>query len=69
MSLSISANAVQSAVERFTRAAEQVARGPVAPDFPADVVAIKTARLEVESAVQVLETENELLGYLVDTLA
>ena len=69
MNLSISINAVQTATNRFNEAAERVGQGPVAPDFAANVVDLKVAQREVESAVRVLRAESENLGYLIDELA
>ncbi|NDY95193.1 hypothetical protein [Wenzhouxiangella limi] len=68
MSVNISAGPVQAAMERVSEAALKVSQGPVAPGFAASVVDMKAAQRDVEAAVQVVRTESEVLGYLIDEL-
>lgn len=68
MSINISAGPVQAAMERFGEAALKVGQGPVAPGFAANAVDLKAAQRDVEAAVQVVRTESEVLGYLIDEL-
>jgi len=68
MNISVSASAVNSAMERFNDAAIRVGQGPVTPGFAANVVDLKVAQSEVEAAVELLRTESEILGYLIDEL-
>jgi len=66
MNLSVSANALQTAFARVETVAESVALGPNSPDYAADLVDLKLAQREVESAADVLEIQIEMLGYLLD---
>lgn len=66
MNLSVSANALQSALARAETVAESVALGPGSPDYATDLVDLKLAQREVESAAEVLEMQSEMLGYLLD---
>ena len=66
MNLSISANALQTDFARVETVAESVAQGPNSPDYAADLVDLKLAQREVESAADVLEIQVEMLGYLLD---
>lgn len=68
MNLNISTIAMQSGMERFSEAAVKVSRGPTNPGFAASVVDLKLAEREVESAVALLRSESENLGYLIDEL-
>jgi hypothetical protein len=68
MNLSVSAAAVQSAMERFSEAAVKVSQGPISPGFAANVVDLKVAERQVEAAVQLVRTESDILGYLIDEL-
>ncbi len=69
MNLSVSANALQTAFARAETVAKSVAAGPGLPDYPANLVDLKLAQREVESAAEVLETQIEMLGYLLDEFA
>ena len=67
--LAISSQGLQQAMAKFQTAAEQISRGPAAPDFIDNAVALRTARGEVEAAVAVLKIQDELSGYLLDVMA
>jgi hypothetical protein len=69
MSMSIAASAVQSALTRADTVAAKAALGPTSPSYVSDVVDLNVAQREVESAVKVLQTQDEILGYLLDELA
>ena len=69
MNLSVSANAVQTALMQAETAAAKASRGPTSPSYVSDVVDLNMAQRQVESAVKVLKTQNEILGYLIDELA
>lgn len=68
MSLSVSANALQTALARAEMVAGKVSLGPTSPGYVSDVVDLKLAQREVESAAELLQTQNEIMGYLIDEL-
>jgi len=67
--LNVSANALQAAFARVENAIESAATGSSSPDYAAAVVDVKVAQREVESSAEVLETQSEILGYLLDEFA